>query len=109
MAKARASIGEVYQVILQRRTARPDGSYVASLLAGGTDGMLRKVSEECGEVLLAAKNGDRGQTIAEIADLWFHLLVLMAGLEIAPDDIEAELGARFGTSGLAEKRSRGGN
>ncbi|MCZ6473973.1 MAG: phosphoribosyl-ATP diphosphatase [SAR324 cluster bacterium] len=106
MAKAKASLGEVYRVIQERFGADPEESYVASLMAQGGDTVLRKVNEEFFELTLAVKSGHRQNTIHELADLWFHLLVLMASTDVTVDDIESELGSRFGTSGLSEKRSR---
>jgi phosphoribosyl-ATP pyrophosphohydrolase len=102
-------VAEVYDVIRERLNGRSEASYVASLAKEGQDAILRKVSEESCEVLLAAKKGDRRQIVREITDLWFHLLVLMATAGISPTDIEAEFGARFGTSGLTEKRARAGD
>jgi len=90
------TLAEVYGVILDRKRQRPEGSYVASLFARGPDQILRKLLEESGEVLLAAKDGDRAQLIYEMADLWFHALVLLAAHDIRPEDIGDELGRRFG-------------
>ena len=99
-------IDELYRVIGERRRAAAGDSYVASLFARGSDRILQKVGEESVEVLIAAKNRDPEATVSEIADLVFHLLVLMADLEIPPEQVRAELARRFGTSGLAEKAAR---
>jgi phosphoribosyl-ATP pyrophosphohydrolase len=95
------------EVIAARKGAEPQGSYVASLLAAGEDAILRKVAEEAAETLLAAKDGDRLQVVREIADLWFHTLILLALHGLGPDDVLAELRRREGISGVDEKRSRG--
>ncbi len=87
---------EVYGIILDRKAHRPEGSYVASLFAKGTDQILKKIAEESAEVLLAAKAGDRGQLVYEMADLWFHSLVALADNDIRPEEIARELARRFG-------------
>lgn len=87
---------DVYGVIQDRKVHPPEGSYVASLFAKGSDQILKKVAEESAEVLLAAKAGDRKQIVYEMADLWFHTLVLLAERGIRPEEIAQELGRRFG-------------
>jgi phosphoribosyl-ATP pyrophosphohydrolase/phosphoribosyl-AMP cyclohydrolase len=89
-------LADVYGVILDRKVHAPEGSYVASLLAKGRDEILKKILEESAEVLTASKDGDRGQLIYEMADLWFHTLVLLADHDIRPEEIAQELGRRFG-------------
>jgi phosphoribosyl-ATP pyrophosphohydrolase/phosphoribosyl-AMP cyclohydrolase len=86
----------VYGTIQDRRRRRPEGSYVTTLLAKGPDAPLKKVAEEAAEVLLAAKAADRGQVIYEVADLWFHSLVVLAQMDIRPDEIAGELERRMG-------------
>jgi phosphoribosyl-ATP pyrophosphohydrolase/phosphoribosyl-AMP cyclohydrolase len=73
-----------------------EGSYVASLFAGGLDRILKKVGEEAGEVVIASKNGASEQIVWETADLWFHTLVALGYHEIAPEAVFAELERRFG-------------
>lgn len=90
-----------------RRSAEPASSYVASLFSRGEDAILRKVAEEAAECLLASKHGDRLQLVREVADLWFHCLVLLAWHGLKPDDVLAELRRREGISGIDEKASRG--
>lgn len=97
---------QLAQVIEQRKTAAASESYVASLLLSGTDGILKKVGEEAAEVIIAAKNPDRDAVIHEVADLWFHTLILLASMDLGPEDVLRELAARHGVSGLAEKASR---
>ena len=94
---------------IDARLKSADGatSYVASLKAKGHDAILRKVSEEATEALLAAKDGDKLHLIKEIADLWFHCMVLLAWHGAKPADVLAELQRREGTSGIAEKSARG--
>jgi phosphoribosyl-ATP pyrophosphohydrolase/phosphoribosyl-AMP cyclohydrolase len=89
-------LADVYAVILDRRAAAPEGSYVASLFAKGRDQILKKILEESAEVLTASKDGERQQLIYEMADLWFHTLVLLAEHEVRPEEIAEELGRRFG-------------
>ena len=96
----------LYAVIQDRKARRPQGSYVAGLLDKGLDAVLKKVAEESGETLIAAKNAAPQQVIHEMADLWFHSLVLLAALDIPPGEVWKELTRRFGTSGLAEKAAR---
>jgi len=92
--------------IAARKGADAGSSYVAGLLAKGEDAILRKVLEEATEVLLAAKEGDKLHVVREVADLWFHTLVLLAAHGAGPEDVLAELQRREGTSGIVEKASR---
>jgi phosphoribosyl-ATP pyrophosphohydrolase len=93
--------------LAQRRTADPGTSYVAALYARGEDAILRKVIEEAAESLLASKQGDKLAVVREIADLWFHSLVLLSWHGLSPDDVLAELQRREGISGIDEKAGRG--
>jgi len=90
----------------QRKCADPASSYVAGLLAGGDDAILKKVGEESIEFVLAAKGDDNAHLIAEAADVWFHMLVLLSHKGLGPNDILKELNRREGVSGLDEKASR---
>ncbi|MFA6921678.1 MAG: phosphoribosyl-ATP diphosphatase [Gallionella sp.] len=90
-----------------RKLASPDSSYVAKLFSKGDDAILKKVIEEAGEVLLAAKDGDKQHLVYEVADLWFHTLVLLAHKGLSSDDVLTELARREGVSGIVEKSSRG--
>ena len=94
------------QTIAERKQADPQSSYVAGLLAAGLDQILKKVGEEAFETVLAAKAQQTDKVIHETADLWFHTLVMLAALELGPEDVLRELERRFGRSGLAEKASR---
>ena len=89
-----------------RKSADPQSSYVAKLYARGLDAILKKVGEEATETVIAAKGGDREQLVYEMADLWFHSLVLLASQGLRPGDVLAELARREGLSGLVEKASR---
>ncbi len=93
-------------VLEERKQAEPDSSYVARLYAKGLDAILKKIGEEATETVMAAKDGDPVRITAEVADLWFHCLVLLAQQGLGPDHVLAELDRRFGLSGIAEKVSR---
>jgi phosphoribosyl-ATP pyrophosphohydrolase len=97
--------------VAARRDANPQTSYVASLNEKGIDKILQKVGEEAVEVILAAKNADSSvsdsaEVINEVADLVFHILVMLDRLGISHNDVMAALAARQGVSGLEEKASR---
>ncbi len=93
-----------------RRRADPERSYVAALNQRGLDAILRKLSEESTETILAARDaeasGDRAGLVGEIADLWFHSLVLLSRLGGGADEVLDALAARDGVSGLVEKAGR---
>ena len=94
------------ETLEQRKQADPDKSYTARLFSEGLNGILKKVGEEATEVVIASKSGDNGAIIHEIADLWFHTLVLLKYHELDCNDILKELENRFGISGLEEKAGR---
>ena len=94
------------RAIAQRRGADPASSYVAALNAKGQDAILKKVGEEATETVIAAKSGDRGAIVHEIADLLFHCLVLLAWHGVPLAEVLAELERREGRSGIDEKASR---
>ena len=91
---------------MARRDADPNQSYVASLYHTGLDQILKKVGEESSEVIIAAKNADSPALVKEIADLWFHCMVLLVDRGLSIQDVLLELDQRFGVSGLEEKASR---
>lgn len=93
-------------VLKARKQAAPDSSYVAGLYAGGVDAILQKLGEESAETIIAAKNAEPGAVVHEVADMWFHSLVLLAALDIEPPLVLKELERRFGRSGLDEKAAR---
>ncbi|MBY0485276.1 phosphoribosyl-ATP diphosphatase [Nitrosomonas sp.] len=94
------------ETIESRKLADANSSYVAKLLHGGQDKILKKIAEESAETLMASKDGNAEQVIYETADLWFHCLVLLAYHELTPDDVLKELERREGVSGIQEKASR---
>ncbi|MDT8443843.1 MAG: phosphoribosyl-ATP diphosphatase [Desulfuromonadales bacterium] len=96
----------VYRVILERRQNPSDKSYVASLYAKGLDKILGKIGEEATEVAIAGKGGQTDEVVSEVADLWFHTLVLLSYYDLPPERIYTELQRRFGMSGLEEKAGR---
>ena len=94
------------QILEIRKSAKPDTSYVSSLYAKGLDEILKKIAEESAEVIMAAKDGEKQKIIYEVADLWFHTLVLLRHKDIEVSKIQDELSQRFGLSGLSEKANR---
>jgi phosphoribosyl-ATP pyrophosphohydrolase len=99
-------IQSIYQVILDRKANPAENSYTVSLMAKGIDKILKKVGEEASELIIAGKGGERQEIVHESADLIFHLLVLLGFHDIDPEEVYAELGRRFGVSGIEEKGSR---
>ena len=89
-----AVIAELWEVIESRRDADPETSYTARLLQGPEDKLLKKIAEESGEVIMAAKDGDPEHLRYEIGDVVYHLLVVMARWGITPDDLAEDLAAR---------------
>ncbi len=100
---------QLAEVLEKRKSAPTDSSYVAKLYAAGDDAILQKIGEEAVETLLAAKGGDNIHLVKEVADLWFHSMVLLSHKNLGPQDVINELGRRFGISGLEEKASRTDN
>lgn len=84
----------LYQLLLGRKKDLPEGSYTTYLFQKGLDKILKKVGEESTEVIIAAKDQDRAETVYEIADLAYHVLVLMAQMGITVEDIRTELAGR---------------
>lgn len=117
-AAAGSVLTELFATLEQRRGADPAQSYVASLYAKGSDAILKKIGEESAETLLAAKALDlavaatadpaaaRHDLVHELADLWFHSLVLLAAYDLPLSALTDELARRSGRSGLDEKASR---
>jgi len=92
--------------IAGRRGGDPGASYVAKLNAKGLDAILKKVGEEATETVIAGKSGERPVLVAEMADLWFHCLVLLDRQGVKVAEVLAELERREGRSGIDEKASR---
>lgn len=88
------SIRSLYEVVLSRKTDPMEGSYTCYLFEKGLDKILKKVGEESAEAIIAAKNGNNADTVAEISDLLYHLMVLMAQQGISIDDVLNELDKR---------------
>ena len=97
---------ELHQTLVARLDADPGSSYVASLYGKGLDAILKKVGEEATETVMAAKDGVAEKIVYEVADLWFHTMVLLAQQGLNPNQVVDELARRMGTSGLDEKASR---
>ncbi len=100
-------------VLDARKTESPDSSYVASLYDKGLEKILKKISEESTETVMAAKDLEHNNTqenqehlVYEIADLWFHTMVLLASKNLSSEDVTKELQRRFGLSGHDEKANR---
>ncbi len=106
MRGMRATLHQLEQTIRQRRDADPAASYVARLTAKGRAKIAQKVGEEAVETVIAALADDRPGAVGESADLLFHLLVLLADLDISLDAVLNELDRREGVSGIAEKAAR---
>jgi phosphoribosyl-ATP pyrophosphohydrolase/phosphoribosyl-AMP cyclohydrolase len=99
-APAAPALGEVldglWAVLEQRQRDLPEGSYTTTLLSGPQDQLLKKIAEEAGEVIMAAKDGDAAHLRYEVTDLVYHLLVVMLREGITLDDLAAELDSRRG-------------
>ncbi len=89
----------LYQTVLERRDNPQEGSYTCYLLDKGIDKILKKVGEECAETIIAAKNGDNSETVLEISDLIYHLMVMMVSQGIEIEDVFAELSKRSHKTG----------
>ncbi len=88
------SVEALYSLLQGRKTQPKEGSYTTYLFQKGIDKILKKVGEECTEVIVAGKGGDREETVFEIADLVYHVMVLMVEMGIEPKDIFAQLESR---------------
>lgn len=84
----------LYRLLEGRKKELPEGSYTSYLFEKGIDKILKKVGEESTEVIIAAKGGDRRETVYEVADLMYHVMVMMVEMGISPDEIRAELASR---------------
>jgi phosphoribosyl-ATP pyrophosphohydrolase/phosphoribosyl-AMP cyclohydrolase len=99
-AAAGGILERIYDTILDRKAVPQPESYVSKLLEGGEDRILKKIAEEAGEVILAAKNEKRGEIVFEAADLFFHTLLVLGYHDITPGEVYQELARRFGQSGM---------
>ncbi|MES2887056.1 MAG: phosphoribosyl-ATP diphosphatase [Pseudomonadota bacterium] len=100
-------LARLAQVIEQRKLSDPQHSYVARLFDKGLDAILKKVGEEATETVMAAKDGEPDKVVYEVADLWFHSLLVLSHFGLQPADVLNELARREGLSGLVEKAQRG--
>ncbi len=87
-------LNTLYDTVIQRMENPTEGSYTCYLFDKGLDKILKKCGEECAETIIAAKNMDKAETVLEISDLLYHLVVLMAQQGITPQEIETELEKR---------------
>ncbi len=97
---------QLEDILESRKDADPNSSYVASLYQDGEGKILKKLGEEAVEVIIASQSETREHVVYEMADLWFHSLVLLAHKGIAMSEVNEELARRFGVSGIEEKASR---
>lgn len=97
------TINALYQTVVDRKNNPSEGSYTCYLFEKGIDKILKKCGEECSEVIIAAKNGDNKETVLEISDLMYHVMVLMVEQGIPLDDVMAELEKRSQKTGNLKK------
>ncbi len=93
----------LYETVLSRKENKQEGSYTCYLFEKGLDKILKKVGEECSETIIAAKNGDNAETVYEISDLLYHLMVMMVNQGISLDEVLAELDKRSDKTGNLKK------
>ena len=93
-AQARFSLDGLYGLLLGRKAERTAGSYTTYLFDKGREKILKKVGEECTEVIIGAMKDNREETVFEVADLTYHVLVLLAEMGVTPDEVRAELARR---------------
>jgi phosphoribosyl-ATP pyrophosphohydrolase len=99
-------ITKLQTVLAERKNQDASASYVASLYAKGDEAILKKITEEALEVALASQEDNKDKLTYEVADLYFHILVLLTHKNIKIDEIYQELERRFGLSGITEKNNR---
>lgn len=99
-------LDDLAATIAARRGADPETSWTAKLLAKGPDKCAEKFGEEAVEAIIEAVRGDRDRLTAEAADVFYHLLVMLAACDVTLDDVLGELARRQGTGGLSEKAAR---
>ena len=100
------TLDDLAQLIDARKSADPDSSWTAKLLAKGPEKCAEKFGEEAIEAIIEAVKGDKAALTSEAADVLYHLLVMLAASDVAFNDVMAELARRQGTSGIAEKAAR---
>lgn len=92
--KQEFTVNGLYELLQGRKNDMPEGSYTTYLFSKGTDKILKKIGEECTEVIIAGKADDKAETVYEIADLMYHTMVLMVNMGISVEDIQRELASR---------------
>ena len=97
--KMNDSLLALYKTVVERKEKKEEGSYTCYLFEKGIDKILKKCGEECSEVIIAAKNGNNQETVLEISDLLYHLMVLMVDQGIALEDVMQELDKRSQKTG----------
>mgnify|MGYP006161196449 FL=1 len=100
------TLDDLAQLIDARKSADPDSSWTAKLLAKGPEKCAKKFGEEAIEAIIEAVKGDKAALTSEAADVLYHLLVMLAASDVVLGDVMAELTRRQGTSGIAEKAAR---
>ncbi|MDR0564619.1 MAG: phosphoribosyl-ATP diphosphatase [Azoarcus sp.] len=93
-------------LLATRKGANPESSYVAKLFAKGPDAILKKIGEESAELIMASKDGKTDSIVYEAADVFFHIMTLLAFHGLSIGDVRRELARREGVSGIEEKRAR---
>lgn len=88
------ALKSLYDVVRERREHPQEGSYTCYLFEKGIDKILKKIGEECSETIIAAKNGLAADTVSEISDLFYHIIVMMVDQNIAFEDVLLELESR---------------
>jgi phosphoribosyl-ATP pyrophosphohydrolase len=96
----------ISETLLERRRADPETSYTAQLMSKGPDSILKKIGEECAELIMAGKEGNRLHVVWESADVLYHIMVLLAFHGLSIEDVLQEMRRREGISGIDEKKSR---
>ncbi|WP_299952923.1 phosphoribosyl-ATP diphosphatase [uncultured Roseobacter sp.] len=100
------TLDDLFQTIEARKSADPDSSWTAQLLAKGPEKCAEKFGEEAVEAIIEAVKGDKKRLTSEAADVLYHLLVMLAAADVTLDEVLSELDRRQGQSGLAEKAAR---
>lgn len=100
------TLDDLFQTIDARKSADPDSSWTAQLLANGPEKCAEKFGEEAVEAIIEAVKGDKDRLTSEAADVLYHLLVMLAASDVTLDEVLRELDRRQGQSGLAEKAAR---
>ncbi|WP_300016453.1 phosphoribosyl-ATP diphosphatase [uncultured Roseobacter sp.] len=100
------TLDDLFETIEARKSADPDSSWTAQLLAKGPEKCAEKFGEEAVEAIIEAVKGDKERLTSEAADVLYHLLVMLAASDVTLDEVLRELGRRQGQSGLAEKAAR---